>query len=88
MNEFYRDTDVRAVALLPVMLDRRLQATKMTLQMLDKIAAKYNPGVLPAIRTDQGCSGPTAGRLFSQITIRAQRRMKTMRPQRAVLRSS
>jgi hypothetical protein len=31
-------------ALLPVMVDRRLQATKMTLEMLEKVAAKYELG--------------------------------------------
>jgi chromosome partitioning protein len=64
MNEFYRDTDVRAVALLPVMVDRRLQATKMTLEMLDKIANKYNLEVLPPIRTDQGVQRANRAKAF------------------------
>jgi chromosome partitioning protein len=64
MNEFYNNTDVRAVALLPVMVDRRLQATKMTLEMLDKIAAKYELEVLPAIRTDQAVQRANRGKSF------------------------
>lgn len=64
MNEFYRDTDVRAVALLPVMVDRRLQATKMTLEMLEKIASKYALEVLPPIRTDQAVQKANRSRLF------------------------
>ena len=64
MNEFYNNTDVRAVALLPVMVDRRLQATKMTLEMLDKIAAKYELEVLPGIRTDQAVQRANRGKSF------------------------
>ena len=64
MNEFYNNTDVRAVALLPVMVDRRLQATKMTLEMLEKIASKYDLEVLPAIRTDQAVQRANRGKAF------------------------
>jgi chromosome partitioning protein len=64
MNEFYNNTDVRAVALLPVMVDRRLQATKMTLEMLDKIAAKYGLEVLPPVRTDQAVQRANRGKSF------------------------
>jgi chromosome partitioning protein len=64
MNEFYRDIDVRAVALLPVMVDRRLQATKQTLEMLEKIASKYGLEVLPPIRTDQAVQRANRGKAF------------------------
>lgn len=64
MNEFYNNTDVRAVALLPVMVDRRLQATKMTLEMIEKIASKYVLEVLPPIRTDQAVQRANRGKSF------------------------
>src|SRR5215471_9074752 len=48
----------------PVMVDRRLQATKMTLEMLEKIAAKYELEVLPAIRTDQAVQRANRGKSF------------------------
>jgi chromosome partitioning protein len=64
MNEYYNNTDVRPVALLPVMVDRRLQATKMTLEMLDKIAGKYGLEVLPGIRTDQAVQRANRGKAF------------------------
>jgi hypothetical protein len=38
------DSAKRRRVLLPVMVDRRLQATKITLEMLEKIAAKYELG--------------------------------------------
>src|SRR5262249_49919528 len=44
---------------------RRLQATKMTtLEMLEKIAAKYQLEVLPAIRTDPAVQRQTRGKAF------------------------
>ena len=64
MNDFYNNTDVRAVAVLPVMVDRRLQATKMTLEMLEKIASKYDLEVLPPIRTDQAVQRANRSKSF------------------------
>lgn len=64
MNEFYNNTDVRAVALLPVMVDRRLQATKITFDMLEKIAAKYSLPLLPGIRIDQAVQRANRSKSF------------------------
>jgi chromosome partitioning protein len=53
VNEFYANTDVRPIGFLPVMIDRRLQATKMTLDMLTKLGEQRRIEVLPGIRTDE-----------------------------------
>jgi chromosome partitioning protein len=43
---------VKAVALLPVMVDRRLQITETILDTLKELAVRSEVAVLPAIRTD------------------------------------
>lgn len=43
---------VKAVALLPVMIDRRYSLTNFILTALEEMAEKYSVPLLPAIRTD------------------------------------
>lgn len=52
MNEMYR-MEIKPVAFLPVMIDKRFQMTALTLEALDQYSARYNVPVLPGIRTDQ-----------------------------------
>jgi len=52
MNEMYR-VEIRPVAFLPVMMDKRFQMTALTLEALDQYSARYNVPILPGIRTDQ-----------------------------------
>lgn len=44
--------DVRAVALLPVMIDRRYSLTNLVLSALEEMSQKYAVPLLPGIRTD------------------------------------
>lgn len=53
MNEVYKGVDVKPLAMLPVKVDRRLQATRLTFEWLEKFQAKYKVPVLPGIRTDE-----------------------------------
>jgi chromosome partitioning protein len=53
MNEIYKGVNIRTAALLPVKVDRRLQATKLTFEWLTKWESKYQTPVLPGIRTDE-----------------------------------
>lgn len=44
--------EIRAVALLPTMLDKRYNLTAMTMQTLEQMASKYDIDLLPGIRID------------------------------------
>jgi chromosome partitioning protein len=52
MNEMYR-VEIRPVAFLPVMMDKRFQMTALTLEALNQYSTRYSVPVLPGIRTDQ-----------------------------------
>jgi chromosome partitioning protein len=52
MNEMYR-VEIKPVAFLPVMMDKRFQMTALTLDALTQYSTRYNVPVLPGIRTDQ-----------------------------------
>lgn len=51
MNELFR-VNVRPVALLPVMVDRRFQHTAVMMKSLEDLSSKFKIPLLPAIRTD------------------------------------
>ena len=52
MNEMYR-VEIKPVAFLPVMMDKRFQMTALTLEALAQYSQRFNVPVLPGIRTDQ-----------------------------------
>jgi chromosome partitioning protein len=51
LNGLFR-TNIRPVALLPVMVDRRLGITDVVLNALEGLAKQYGTSLLPAIRVD------------------------------------
>jgi chromosome partitioning protein len=51
LNSLFK-TEIRPIAFLPVMVDRRLQITDMILDALEKLGHANQVPVLPAIRTD------------------------------------
>lgn len=57
-------TQIRPVAFLPVMVDRRLQITDVIMETLDRMAAARNIPVLPAIRTDASVTKASRLRRF------------------------
>jgi len=53
MNELYKKVDIRGIAFLPVMVDRRLGTTYETMQAATEFSQRYKMEVLSPIRTDQ-----------------------------------
>lgn len=64
MNEIYKGVNIVPTALLPVKVDRRLQATKLTFEFLEKWETKYSTPVLPPIRTDEAVQRASRHRRF------------------------
>ena len=64
MNRIYRDTDIRTVAFLPVMVDRRFQMTTQTMEFLSGYSETHGIPVLPSIRTDQSVARAARSRKF------------------------
>ncbi len=63
LNMLFR-VNIRPVAVLPVMVDRRLQMTEVIMESLQGIAAEYALPVLPAVRTDSTITKATRARKF------------------------
>lgn len=59
-----KETDVRTVAFLPVMVDQRFQMTEITMDALKKFAARLGVPILHAIRTDQSVPKANRSRKF------------------------
>lgn len=53
MNSMYRNTNIRGIAFLPVMMDRRLGITYEAMDALIEQSKLLNMEILPPIRTDQ-----------------------------------
>jgi cellulose biosynthesis protein BcsQ len=56
--------DVHIVAILPVMLDRRLQMTAAIMESLVELAERLHTPVLPAIRVDAAVTKANRARQF------------------------
>jgi chromosome partitioning protein len=65
LNKLFR-LNIRPVAFLPVIVDRRLQMTDVILKSLDTLAAAHNIPVLQAIRTD---TTPTKAQRTRQFLV-------------------
>jgi chromosome partitioning protein len=63
LNEAFK-LDVRAVAILPVMLDRRLQMTAIVMESLKELAEKLCTPVLHGIRVDATVTKASRARQF------------------------
>jgi chromosome partitioning protein len=64
MNSYWRDCAIKVLAFLPVMVDRRLQTTRVTMQLLDQLSADSNAPILPPIRIDQAVHRASRARMF------------------------
>ena len=64
MNAYWRDCDIKVVAFLPVMVDRRLQTTRVTLELLGQLAEQTKAPILSPIRTDQAVHRASRARKF------------------------
>ncbi|MBI1790658.1 MAG: ParA family protein, partial [Acidobacteria bacterium] len=57
-------TEIRAVAMLPVMIDRRFGLTSFVLQALEEMSGKYSVPLLHSIRTDATVPRAQRARMF------------------------
>lgn len=64
MNSYWRDCAIRVVGFLPVMVDRRLQTTRVTMELLEQLRDTTKAPILPAIRTDQAVHRANRARKF------------------------
>jgi chromosome partitioning protein len=74
LNKLFRMA-IRPVALLPVIVDRRLQMTDVILKSLDSLAAAHGVPVLHAIRTD---TTPTKAQRTRQFLVDFDPKCKAM----------
>lgn len=64
MNAYWRDCSIRVVAFLPVMVDRRLQTTRVTMQLLEQLSQDSKAPILSPIRVDQAVHRASRARKF------------------------
>jgi chromosome partitioning protein len=64
MNAYWRGCDIKVVGFLPVMVDRRLQTTRVTLELLGQLAEQTGAPILSPIRTDQAVHRASRARQF------------------------
>lgn len=64
MNSYWRDCAIRVIGFLPVMVDRRLQTTRVTMGLLEDLSKTADAPILPPIRTDQSVHRASRARRF------------------------
>ena len=63
LNQLFK-TSIRPVAILPVMVDRRLQITEVIMDSLKDLCDRFSIPMLPVIRTDSTITKATRAKQF------------------------
>jgi chromosome partitioning protein len=63
LNQLFK-TSIRPVAILPVMVDRRLQITEVIMDSLKALCDRFSIPMLPVIRTDSTITKATRAKQF------------------------
>lgn len=63
LNQLFK-TNIKPIAILPVMVDRRLQITEVIMESLKDLSERFGIPMLPAIRTDSTITKATRSKQF------------------------